>query len=157
MTKIVKQTIKFSFVCTLLGENNWFYKSYVFPLFFSHFSLWCIDHERIGRKSCSKNKIIKNALTRIWTGDLLFTSQASYHWRLICVFWNKRRQSILNNYAVITCTLESSQWRMDDFPSQNTCYMYIHCWCYHILLRFICSKLREGNPVSIQMGLSAVI
>ena len=127
--------------------------------FFSHFSLWCIDHERrIGRKSCSKNKISKNALTRIWTGDLLFTSQASYHRRLICIFWNKRRQSILNNYAVITCTLESSQWWMDDFPLlQNTCYVYIHCWWYHILLRFICSKLREGNPVSIQTGLSAVI
>ena len=108
------------------------YKSYCFH-FFPHFSLWCIDHERrIERKSCSK-KIIKNALNRIWTGDILFTSQASYHRRLICVFWNKGRQSILNK-AIITCTLESSVengW----LSPVNTKYM-LHVYSLLIIQHF---------------------
>ena len=106
--KDCRKFVKLSYVCTLLVENKIDCTKVTVSTFFSHFCLWCIDHERrIGWKSCSKNKIIKNGLTRIWTGDLLFTSQASYHRRLTCVFWNKGRQSILNK-AVITCTLESS-------------------------------------------------
>ena len=156
--KDCRKFVKLSFVCTLSGANKIdCTKVTISTFFFPHFSLWCIDHERrIGRKSCSKNKIIKNGLTRIWTGDLLFTSQASYHRRLVFVFWNKGRQSILNK-AVVTCTLESSVENGWLFPVTKYMLHVYSLLIIPILLRFICSELREGNPVSIQTGLSVVI